>query len=41
MYNRVKLEPLAFLKWVVMSLVGVLMWQTFNIQVLNLSLIHI
>ena len=35
MYNRVKLEPLAFLKWVVMSLVGVLMWQTFNIQVLN------
>ena len=34
-YNRVKLEPLAFLKWVVMSLVGVLMWQTFNIQVLN------
>lgn len=33
--TRVKLEPLAFLKWVVMSLVGVLMWQTFNIQVLN------
>lgn len=35
MNTRVKLEPLAFLKWVVMSLVGVLMWQTFNIQVLN------
>ena len=33
--NRVKLEPLAFLKWVVMSLIAVLIWQTFSIQVLN------
>ena len=35
MNNRVKLEPLAFLKWVVMSLIAVLIWQTFSIQVLN------
>ena len=33
--NRMKLEPLAFLKWLVMSLIGVLVWQTFSIQVLN------
>lgn len=33
--DRVKLEPLAFLKWIVMSLVLILWLQTFNIQVLN------
>ena len=35
MNNKIKIEPLAFLKWLVMSLVGVLLWQTFSIQVLN------
>lgn len=33
--NRFPLEPLGFIKWIVLSLVGVLVWQTFNIQVLN------
>lgn len=33
--NKFRLEPLAFIKWLVMSLVAVLMLQTFNIQVLN------
>lgn len=33
--NKFKLEPLAFIKWIVMSFVGVLILQTFNIQVLN------
>lgn len=35
MNGKIKIEPLAFLKWLVMSLVGVLLWQTFSIQVLN------
>lgn len=35
--NKFRLEPLAFLKWLVLSLVAVLMLQTFNIQVLNQS----
>ena len=35
MNGKIRLEPLAFLKWLVMSLVGVLLWQTFSIQVLN------
>ena len=35
MNNKIKIEPLAFLKWLVMSLVGVLLWQTFSVQVLN------
>ena len=33
--NRFPLEPLGFLKWIVLSLVVVLTLQTFNIQVLN------
>lgn len=33
--NKFKLEPLAFIKWIVLSFVGVLILQTFNIQVLN------
>ena len=33
--NRFPLEPLGFLKWIVLSLVVVLTMQTFNIQVLN------
>ena len=32
--NRFPLEPLGFLKWIVLSLVVVLTLQTFNIQVL-------
>ena len=35
MNGKIRLEPLAFLKWLVMSLVGVLLWQTFSVQVLN------
>ena len=35
MNGKIRLEPLAFLKWLVMSLVGVLLWQTFSIQVVN------
>ncbi|WP_407441233.1 penicillin-binding transpeptidase domain-containing protein [Fibrobacter sp.] len=33
--NKFRLEPLTFVKWLVMSLVIVLLIQTFNIQVLN------
>jgi len=33
--NKFVLEPLTFIKWVVLSLVGVLMVQTFLIQVVN------
>ena len=33
--NKFRLEPLAFIKWIVMSIVCVLMLQTFSIQVLN------
>ena len=33
--NKFRLEPLAFIKWIVMSIVVVLMLQTFSIQVLN------
>lgn len=33
--NKFQLEPLAFLKWLVLSLVAVLALQTFNIQILN------
>ena len=33
--NKFRLEPLAFIKWIVMSIVGVLVLQTFSIQVLN------
>jgi cell division protein FtsI (penicillin-binding protein 3)/stage V sporulation protein D (sporulation-specific penicillin-binding protein) len=33
--NKVQIEPLAFIKWLVMSLIGIVGWQTFSIQVLN------
>ena len=33
--NKFPLEPLGFLKWIVLSIVVVLTLQTFNIQVLN------
>lgn len=33
--NKFRLEPLTFVKWLVMSLVSVLLIQTFNIQILN------
>lgn len=33
--NKIQLEPLAFIKWLVMSFIGIIVWQTFNIQVLN------
>ena len=35
MNNKVQIEPLAFIKWLVMSLIGIVGWQTFSIQVLN------
>lgn len=33
--NKIQLEPLAFIKWLVMSLILIVVWQTFNIQVVN------
>jgi cell division protein FtsI (penicillin-binding protein 3)/stage V sporulation protein D (sporulation-specific penicillin-binding protein) len=33
--NKVQIEPLAFIKWLLMSLIAILAWQTINIQVVN------
>jgi len=33
--NRVQIEPLAFIKWLLMSLIAILAWQTISIQVVN------
>lgn len=35
MNNKVQIEPLAFIKWLLMSLIAILAWQTINIQVVN------
>ncbi len=35
MNNRVQIEPLAFIKWLLMSLIAILAWQTISIQVVN------
>ena len=35
MNNKIQLEPLAFIKWLVMSLILIVVWQTFNIQIVN------
>lgn len=35
MNNKVQIEPLAFIKWLLMSLIAILAWQTISIQVVN------
>jgi len=33
--NKIQLEPLALIKWFAMSIVGIIVWQTFSIQIIN------